>query len=308
VDSSLFLGGSLVAAVIAGTIALFAPCCLSVMLPAYLASAFQNRRVLFAMTFVFAAGVATLILPVALGGRFIIRLVTGEHTTIYVVGGFMMIGLGAYTLLGGRIRIPMPGARETRGGVGGVYLLGLFSGVASVCCAPVLAGVIALSGVAAGFVASLALGLAFVFGMVAPLFAIALLWESRDWRSSRLFKHRSFTLRVGSFYRTVSGTDLASGSLLVAVGVAMTWVGLTQASMPDPSGWPARLSAALQHYGSIATDALSWIPRWAAVVGFTLVLTYLGRRALRQTGRPSQPPDSATSHTNKEELHEHEDA
>jgi hypothetical protein len=67
VESSLFFGGSVVAAVVAGAIALFAPCCSSFMLPAYFASAFQNRRLLVAMTFLFGAGVATVILPIALG-------------------------------------------------------------------------------------------------------------------------------------------------------------------------------------------------------------------------------------------------
>jgi cytochrome c biogenesis protein CcdA len=67
VDSSVFLGGSVVAATVAGIIALFAPCCISVMLPAYFAGSFQNRRVLTAMTFLFAAGIATVILPIALG-------------------------------------------------------------------------------------------------------------------------------------------------------------------------------------------------------------------------------------------------
>ncbi len=43
-QSNLFFGGSVVAAVIAGAIALFAPCCVSVMLPAYFAASFHNRR------------------------------------------------------------------------------------------------------------------------------------------------------------------------------------------------------------------------------------------------------------------------
>jgi cytochrome c biogenesis protein CcdA len=41
-----------IAAVVAGAIALFAPCCISAMLPAYFASSFQNRRRLVAMSFV----------------------------------------------------------------------------------------------------------------------------------------------------------------------------------------------------------------------------------------------------------------
>lgn len=62
-DTSIFFGGSVLAAVVAGSIALFAPCCISVMLPAYFASSFQNRRLLVAMTFLFAAGVGTVVLP-----------------------------------------------------------------------------------------------------------------------------------------------------------------------------------------------------------------------------------------------------
>lgn len=45
-DTSIFFGGSIAAATIAGMIALFAPCCVSVMLPAYFAASFQNRRLL----------------------------------------------------------------------------------------------------------------------------------------------------------------------------------------------------------------------------------------------------------------------
>ncbi|MBW3606313.1 MAG: cytochrome c biogenesis protein CcdA, partial [Actinobacteria bacterium] len=110
-DSSVFLGGSVVAATVAGMIALFAPCCISVMLPAYFAGSFQNRRVLTAMTFVFAAGIATVILPIALGAAALRQLLVNEHTAIYLAGGLLMVSLGIYTLLGGRINLPMPGRR-----------------------------------------------------------------------------------------------------------------------------------------------------------------------------------------------------
>jgi len=69
-DSSIFLGGSAIAAFVAGVVALFAPCCISVMLPAYFTSSFQNRSVLTAMTFFYAAGMATVILPLVLGAAF----------------------------------------------------------------------------------------------------------------------------------------------------------------------------------------------------------------------------------------------
>jgi len=169
-DSSLFFGGSLVAAVVAGSIALFAPCCISIMLPAYFASSFQNRRLLVAMTFLFGAGVATVILPIAMGAAAIRQLITAQHTPIYVTGGILLLGLAVYTLLGGKIHLPMPG-RHVGDQIGplSVYSLGIFSGIASTCCAPVIAGVIALSSVTSSYASAFGLGTAYVFGMVAPL-------------------------------------------------------------------------------------------------------------------------------------------
>src|SRR5260370_8531887 len=96
---SIFFGGSALAAVVAGMIALFAPCCISVMLPAYFASSFQNRPLLVAMTFLFAGGVATVILPIALGASGGRQLLTAQHTPLYVGGGLLILGLAAYLLL-----------------------------------------------------------------------------------------------------------------------------------------------------------------------------------------------------------------
>ncbi|MBI4535842.1 MAG: glycosyltransferase [Ignavibacteriae bacterium] len=63
------------------------------------------------------------------------------------------------------MHLPMPGRRAGgKAGPLGVYSLGVFSGIASSCCAPVLAGVIALSGVASSFALALGLGTAYVTG------------------------------------------------------------------------------------------------------------------------------------------------
>lgn len=303
----MFLGGSVVAAFVAGVIALLAPCCISVMLPAYFASSFQNRRVLVAMTFVFAAGVATVILPLALGASALRKLVTAEHTTIYVVGGLLMLALAIYTLAGGQMKLPMPGRSAARPtGPAGVYSLGVFSGVASSCCAPVLAGVLALSGVASSFFWALGLGTAYVVGMVAPLFVVSLLWDRYDWRSSALFRPRSFTLRLGRLRHTLSGTALASGLLLAVMGVAAIWIGLTSDTMPAGNGWQAQVALTLQTWARKTTDALGWLPSWAAAVLLGIALVWLVRIALRQLGRSdSGPEDLEDSET--EDLEEEND-
>src|SRR5712692_8157202 len=262
------------------------------MLPAYLSSAFQNRRMLLAMTFLFAAGVATVILPIAVGAVFLERLLVSQHTLIYTIAGALLIGLSGYLLLGGRLHLPIPGRRASgRTGPLAVYSLGVFSGVTSSCCAPVLAGVLALSGVAGSFAKAVGLGSAYVFGMVAPLVVISLLWERFDWRSSRLFRPRHVTWRVGGFRRTVSGASLASAVLLAVMGGATLAIGLFSSAMPSGSGWQESLSATVQHWGTKVTHALSFIPSWAAAPVLLVVVGLLARRALKQVSHPPQVPD-----------------
>jgi len=289
-DSSVFLGGSVIAAVIAGAIALAAPCCVSVMLPAYFASAFQNRRLLVAMTFLFAAGVATVILPIALGAAIVQRVLVSEHTLVYTTVGVLLLALAAFTLAGGRLHLPMPGRRSARTGPLGVYTLGVFSGMASSCCAPVLAGVLALSGLASSFAVSLGLGAAYVFGMVAPLFVMSLLWERFDWRSSRLLKPRAFTYRIGTLHRTITGTALASGLLLAAMGAATVYIGLAGSAMASGTGWQADVSAALQHDAKIVTDALEGLPGWAGALLVIAAVVLLARRAINELLGSADPP------------------
>jgi len=286
------------------------------MLPAYFASAAQNRRMLVAMTFLFAAGVATIILPLALGAAVVQRVLIGQHTIVYTGAGVILLALAAYTFLGGRLHLPMPGRRA--GGKAGplsVYTLGAFSGVASACCAPVLAGVLALSGAAASFGAALGLGTAYVFGMVVPLFVISLLWDRFDWSSSRLFRPRQFRVGAGRWRHSLSGAALASSVLLVLMGLGTLYIGLFRDAMASPSGWQTRLSSELQHYGSVVTKALGFIPPWAGAVLLGAVLLLLARIALRQATRSPgtdpgptapcrpddvRPPEAVTKETTHE--------
>jgi thiol:disulfide interchange protein len=177
-----------------------------------------------------------------------------------------------------------------------VYSLGVFSGITSSCCAPVLAGVIALSSVAPSFGIALGLGTAYVFGMVAPLFMISLLWERFDWRASRLFHPRSFTWKLGPLRHTISATNLASGLLLLLMAGAMVWVGFTFGSMESLTGWQATLAISLQRVGRAITGTFAWLPNWAAVLILLLLVALLAWRALWQVGldaagEESQPYD-----------------
>ena len=88
--------------------------------------------------------------------------------------------------------LPMPSGRGGGTSIGSVYGLGVFSGAASECCAPVLADVAALSGAASSFPAAAAVGVAYVFGMVAPLCALASVWDRKTGEQVACSRPRPF--------------------------------------------------------------------------------------------------------------------
>lgn len=284
----LLVGSTLLASFLGGVVALLAPCCVSVMLPAFFATGFVRRVNLLAATGVFTLGVATVILPLALGASAISAAISGHHLLVYSLGGAAMIAGGVVMLAGGSIRLPMPGGRPVRGrGPIAVYGLGVFSGAASACCAPVLAGVVLLSGAAGSFAAALAVGAAYVAGMVAPLTVVALLWDRGSWGRG-LLTQRTVRLSAGSFGRRLPLGTAAGGLLLVAMGLLAVVLALVGPSMPT-SGWRVTLVAELGHYATRATHALGWLPGWVVAAVLLLVVAALIRYAIRQRRRHTGP-------------------
>src|SRR2546428_2861492 len=282
--TDILLGGSVLASFLAGMVALFAPCCISVMLPAYFASSFATKRALVAMTFVFAAGVGLIILPIALGAAAFGSVITAHHLIFYLAGGTLMLALGLYMLVGGKLMLPMPAMRTRRGsGPLAVLSLGAFSGVASSCCAPVLAGVAALSGASGSFSNALILGVGYVFGMVFPLFVIALLWDRFDWGESKLLKGKRFSVPVFGRRLALHSTALASGLILIAMGVAVIVIAFQGNAMPS-SGWQVSLSAHVQHYAHLIKVWAGTLPGWITAIIIFAVLAALAWKALGQIG------------------------
>lgn len=196
----LLTTGSVLAAFFAGGVALFAPCCIVVLAPSYLAAAAKNRRWrLLPLTFVFAAGLALVMLPLTLGMGLLSGAIAHYHRVLYYAGGLLMILLAVWSLTGRMWSLPsiLRAPDTRRGDSASFFSLGVFSGVASACCAPVLAGVMTLSALSASPVGGLALGLAYVFGMVFPLFVMALLWDRLRLADRRFLRARPVTLQLG---------------------------------------------------------------------------------------------------------------
>src|SRR3981081_965345 len=117
VVGEVLFGTTLLASFLGGVVALLAPCCVSVMLPAYLATGFRQRGGVLAASLVFGAGVATVILPIGLGAAALSRLFGGLLLLVSVVGGLLMLAGGVAVLAGWSPKLPMPGGRG--GGSGG---------------------------------------------------------------------------------------------------------------------------------------------------------------------------------------------
>ncbi|MFV1990904.1 MAG: cytochrome c biogenesis protein CcdA, partial [Acidimicrobiales bacterium] len=104
----IFLGGSLIAAFFAGAIALLAACCIVFMFPSYLSVAIRNRRRrLVPLTFIYAAGIAVVLLPVTLGVSALSRSLLQYHGVLYAVGGTLLLVLAVLAATGRTWMLPM---------------------------------------------------------------------------------------------------------------------------------------------------------------------------------------------------------
>ena len=217
----LLTTGSILAAFFAGGVALFAPCCIVFLAPSYLAVAVKNRRWrLLPLTFLFAAGLALVLVPITLGMSLVASAIANYHAPLYYAGGILMLGLAWLSISGRMMSLPrFLRAPDTRGGDGASFFaLGVFSGIASSCCAPVLAGVMTLSALSGSAIGGVTLGLAYTFGMVFPLFVMALVWDRFRLGERRLPHARPIRLRLGGHVLMTNTVNLAVAVMFAAMG------------------------------------------------------------------------------------------
>jgi cytochrome c biogenesis protein CcdA len=220
---SLLLGGSLAAAFAAGLVAFFAPCCAGVMLPAYLAAVGGGRRFRVArLTALYVAGVSLVVLPITLGAAAIAVYVSRWHAQLFVLGGLMMIAVAAALWRGTMLPVRLPQPALT-GSALSVFGLGAFSGAATACCAPVLAGAIALSATSGTIAGGLLLGAAYVAGMMTPLIPVALAWG----RARNKVKDPQITLRLRTHAKRIGASRLAGAVIFAGFGVLFIVLALT---------------------------------------------------------------------------------
>ena len=140
-----------------------------------------------------------------------------------------------------------------------VFGLGLFSGLASSCCAPVLAGVLTLTALSSGLFQALILSLVYVFGMVFPLFILAYFWDSFNFAESKLVKG------LGRY------TNVTTGIVFFIIGIYILYLAITnQITSVTPS--QTRLVAVMTLIQRKILNLTSGVPDWT----FLLIIILIG--------------------------------
>lgn len=272
------LSGSALAAFLAGTVAFFAPCCAFVMLPSYLASVTGARRWRTAgLTAIFILGVATVVWPLTVGAAGLSELITANHQALFLAGGAMMLIVGAATLRGWMWHhAPSLGGGDPSGLLG-IYLMGVFAGAATACCAPVLAGAVVIAGVSGSWWAGALLGLFYLFGLVTPLLLAAL----GIGRLRRRVHDPEMALRLAGRRVETTLARLLGGASFLALGALMIALALTG----NASSAPGAEKAFGRWLTARANEIVTTVPAavgWALVLASAATVVCIGARALRR--------------------------
>lgn len=285
----LLATGSIVAAFFAGAVALFAPCCIVFLAPSYLAGAVKNRRWrLLPLTFIFAAGLAVVLVPITLGMSLLAGAIAQYHLEIYIAGGGLMFVLAGLAVSGRMWSLPsfIRAPNTTSGDTASFFALGVFSGIASSCCAPVLAGVMTLSVLSGSPIGGVALGLAYVFGMVFPLFVMALLWDKAGLREKRVWRAKAVRLKIGRWAWVTNTINIAVAIAFTAMGIGVIALA-GSADMTGGTAAQAWASDELTALFSRVQEFLSPVPEpiqavgLLAIVGVFVWATLVDRRKTR---------------------------
>src|SRR3989344_1430754 len=122
------ISASFVASFFAGVAALFAPCCISVLLPTYFASIFKQKALIFLMTFIFFLGLLTIFLPLGLGATFLTQIFSQFHDQIFLIGSVFLIFLGIALVLGKQFSLPFKVYPQLKNyDILSIYVLWIFS-------------------------------------------------------------------------------------------------------------------------------------------------------------------------------------
>ena len=280
----LFLSASIIAAFIAGVAALFAPCCITVLLPSYFASIFRERRKVFLMTFIFFLGILAVFLPIGLGAAALGKFFGQYHNAVFGIGGIFLAVLGVIILTGKRFSLPFqvhPALKKHN--AASVFTLGIFSGIATTCCAPVLAGVLALAAIPGSIFWGGIYTLSYVFGIVAPLFLISLFLDKINFEQKfRQTFNRPIQYRLVGREISITVSEAVAGITFLAMGVLILYLALTNRLFMQAGGYQTNINIYLTKILQSISGVVQAIPEYVWALLLIIIIGGVVWRVVRQ--------------------------
>ncbi|MFM2308280.1 MAG: hypothetical protein RLY87_400 [Chloroflexota bacterium] len=209
---------------LAGLFSFLSPCTLPI-LPAYFAFTFQAKRErVTVMSIAFFLGLATTIVILGASATALSRFLFSYLSLLTSLGGILIIAFGVMSFFG----IGFSGIQLLERPVGGIlgsFLYGAtFSLGWSACVGPILGALLTMLATQGIAVAQGAL-LAFIYalGLGTPLIVISTFFSrlgsgSRFWQ---IIKGKAYFVTVGGKELMLHTTSMASGALLVAMGILL---------------------------------------------------------------------------------------
>jgi cytochrome c biogenesis protein CcdA len=286
----LLIGSSIVTAFVAGMAALFAPCCITVLLPAYLGSIFKEKRTVLVMTFVFFLGLLAVFMPLGLGAAALGQFFSQYHNAIYVAGGLFLLLLSASILSGRHFSLPFSvhssgGAQKVRN-AGSVFGLGVFSGFATLCCAPVLAGALALSVLPGSIFWGGLYTLTYVLGMVVPLFVLAYFLDRADFTKRLMALRRRVSYSLAGRKISLSLADVLSGAIFLLMGSLILYLAFSDQLAMGGGGYQTDMNIYVSNLASALGQYVGGLPPAVFAMAPLLALLLIGRAVYARWKRP----------------------
>lgn len=235
--ASIYTGGSSVLvlalpAFLAGMLSFLSPCTLPI-LPAYFAFTFQaSKQSIVLMTVAFFLGLATTMTLLGASATALAGLIFDNKSALTFWGGMIVIGFGIMSVIGkgfaGFTVQERPAAT-----ILGSYLYGATFALGwTVCVGPILGGLLMLLASSQGVAILQGAVLAFIYamGLGMPLILMASFFsrlgtDSRFWR---IVRGRGFELQIANRTLYVHTTSIASGLLLIVMGLLLSTGQLTR--------------------------------------------------------------------------------
>ena len=150
-------------------------------------------------------------------------------------------------------------------------MLGVFSGAATSCCAPVLAGAVALAVISGTFWKALIVTFAYVFGMVIPLFIAGYFYDRFKVEKSKLIIGKIIEFKLGSKNITVHSTNLLAAVIFLVMGIILLSLSYMGGAYWAPE-YQIKFGESLNRWSNSAFEVLNNVGD--AVWGAVLVLVF----------------------------------